>query len=107
MSGRLPDDKIAYKLSGGVLRLESANGKHPAFWCGIDLEKVSRMKDMDDFDEEAGLGKPVSGRLPEDNIAYKLSGGVLRLESANGKHPEFWCQVYIFDFRYFMQTKWL
>lgn len=44
----------------------------------------------------AGLGKAVEGRLPNDNIAFKMEdGNTLRLESEKSKHPEFWCKVNI------------
>ena len=44
----------------------------------------------------AGLGKAVEGRLPNDNIAFKMEDcNTLRLESEKSKHPEFWCRVKI------------
>lgn len=53
---------------------------------------------MDEY-RKAGLCEPVSGRLPKDNIAYKLTGDVLRLESEQNKHPEFWCEVRLNEFK--------
>ena len=48
--------------------------------------------------QQAAQGKAVSGRLPNDSIAYRLSDDVLRLESASQKHPEFWCDIRISEF---------
>ena len=48
--------------------------------------------------QPAALGKAVSGRLPNDNIAYRFSDDILRLESSDNKHPEFWCDIRISNF---------
>ena len=44
----------------------------------------------------AGIGKAVEGRLPDDNIAFRMEdSNTPRLESEKSKHPEFWCKVNI------------
>ena len=61
------------------------------------MSNTNLERSHDDF-EKAGIGKPVAGRLPDDNIVYKLSGDVLRLESEKSKHPEFWCDIRVQEF---------